>query len=274
MKRLIVGILFGGLFAGTCLTFYFSSKSKDVVGEKYLLDKYPNGFITKTIKLGDFSVSYSTGNTESQITDDEAGCETYPTGQHIVYLQGNGFSGQSFEVNLGNWCSRNERFVVFDVDGDGSEEIVSEWLGWAGGSGGPKALIIWKLDKERGLIPHAGYPEEMSENMVSAAEFVEIKNLKSSQASSFPMASFNDFIDYRFNTSEDFRLLFGNYLWDSESDEGHFSPHIWELAVYKFENGKFVKDESWNNGEKYLTDEKIAVSDEGYMKIRELFDSI
>ena len=173
---------------------------------------------------------------------------------------------------MGNLCTWNERFIAFDVDNDGAEEIISEWDGYAGGSGGPRALVIWKLNKENKLIPFAGYPEEISED--KGGKLMEVKDSKTGQVSNFPMASFNDFIDYRFENPKSFRMLYGTFIWDFKADESHLGYHFWELQVFKFENGAFVVDKSWNNGEEFKTKEKIPVDDEGFKKINELFDSI
>lgn len=250
---------------------YFCLEERgSVFDEKQLFDRYPYGFVFKTAKVGYFLIGYSSENAESYFG--ESGCIAFPSRPPIVYLLNGAFKGQSYEIDMGNFCIWNERFVVFDVDGDGKEKVISEWVSYAGGSGGSKGLVIWQLDKEKGLMPLAGYPEEMTKEIEEEMNFMSVKNLKTGQIFKFPLVSFNNFVDYRFSQGA-FKLLYGNYIWDSEAGESHFGPHFWELSVYQFKKGEFIKDKSWNNGEKYLTDEKISVTDEGYQRIREIFVS-
>lgn len=265
MKKVLMGILLGTLLAGVGFNFYSNSqKKKEISSDEKLLARYPGGHVTKSIKINDSLIAFSFDNPGWQNTD-SPNYNSPP----IAYLLRDDSSDQVYEINFETTAiTQNERFVQNDVDGDGKDEIISEWIGHSMGAGGLKGLVIWKLDNQKNLIPLAGYPQDEDKE----SSFT-VNDLENNEALTFPVIGRHCFTDYQL-ISSGFKLSLACFMWNLDAGESRGSPHIWKLQVFKFEDGQFAKDESWNNGEDYLTKEKIVADDKGYQKIRELFGSI
>lgn len=268
-KPLILAILL--FVAGFFTCFFFYSKFDSKESRSSLSARYPDGYITKTIRVGDLLVACSTDNTESEFIDVPQ--NLVPS---IVYVLGKKVSNQSYEVNFRglNFGNYNKNFRAVDVDNDGVEEILSEWIWYGGGSDGSIGLVIWRVDDEKGLIPFAGYPLDRGLETSDSSK-LEIKNLKTGEILTYPTTSFNYLIEYPLDYPP-FRLNYAAFIWDLSGNkpEAHFGPHFWKLSVFTFEKDRFVRDKFWNDGESYLTTKKIPVNEEGLMEIGYLFSSL
>ncbi|MFC1727148.1 hypothetical protein ACFL0Y_01370 [Patescibacteria group bacterium] len=265
MKKIFIGVLLGSLLATIVFGLYFNfQKKREISDDEKLLSRYPNGFVTKSIKIDDSIITFSFDNPGWENTD----IPNYNS-PPIAYLIGDDFSEQVYEIDFETMgITQNVHFLRIDVDADGKDEIISEWGGHSMGGGGLKGLVVWKLDKNKNLIPFAGYPQGKNEE----SSFT-IKNFEANETLTFPEINWDCFTDYQSDTSG-FKLSLACYIWDLNIGESRGSPHVWKLQVFNFEDGQFTKDKSWNNGEDYLTKEKITTDDAGYQKIREIFYSL
>lgn len=260
IKSLILAILLFAAGFFTCFSIYSKFNNKELISS--LSVRYPNGFITKTVKIDDSLIALSLDNAEPDYAD----CPTCYKPPVMYSLRD---ASNFYEVNFDLPCIFNERFDLLDVDGDGKNEIVSEWMGHACGAGGLRGLVVWKLDSQKKLIPLAGYPQDKN----GESKFT-VKNLRNSEVSTFPEISSDCFTDYQLSPSH-LKLFLSCFVWDLDAGESRNSPHIWRLQVFKFENGAFVKDESWNNGEEYLTEKKIDQPwDDDFKKLKDIFNSL
>lgn len=254
VKRKI--FIFAGI-AGGLLFVYFSGQQlffKEKPIEKFLAQQFPEGYESKTVKIDNLTVGcvYSGGGLESGQTD------TFG----IVFAEGKG--SQFYKVDLEPGFVANSQCQLIDIDGDGNDEILTEWQANAGGSGTNQGLVIWEVDKNQNIVPLTGYPESWeSKNRIST---IDIKN---KETMTFPVTSAYFLTDIITSDQDLTKLYFAKYIW--AENETHFGPHFWNLEVYQFKNGSFIRDKSWNNGETYRTREKLPVEENIYSKIRQLF---
>lgn len=266
----IIAILLVSIIGLLVLSLLRSAKSRRDFSGVDLSARYPDGYVAKVVRIGDSLIGYAY-NTGGVTADQWFPDHNIPP---VVFLRNEQSGEQVYEIDLvGAGYTINTRFDVFDADSDGINEVLSEWEAHAGGSGGLKGLIVWKVDEEDGLIPLAGYPQEVSDEAYENG-FI-IKDLGTGQALNLLPTSIDFFTEYDFET-EPFRLWFARYIWDpskSGMGESHLAPHTWKLRVFKFEGDSFVVDKSWNNGKEYTTEKKIPVDEAGFQELREIFYS-
>lgn len=220
--------------------------------------RYPDGFETKAVRVGNQLVAFSS----------DGNCIKSP----IVYIIEKGKSDFIFEVDIeGVSCVLNERFEPMDVDGDGENEIVSEWMGSNEGAEGVRGLVVWDLDRRQSLFPLAGYPEDVKSEESRDLK-ITVTYINTGKTYSFPAASDDFYTDYQ-STNSGLKLNFGRFIWDFDAGESRNSPHAWELQRFKLVGSEFVKDASWHNGEKYPSEEKLPVENID-AKLKEMFNSL
>lgn len=262
VKSLVLIIL---LSAAGILTYLFIYSNKNKESPSSLFVRYPDGFITKTVRIDDSFIALSFDNDKRVYAD----CPSLFKSP-IMYLSGDVSNSYEFLVGRDlHFNVFNERFDLLDVNGDGKNEIVSEWSGNGCGSSGLKGLVIWKLDSQNKLIPLAGYPKDKNEE----SSFI-VKNLKTDKVTAFPEITTDCFTDYQLSSSN-YNLTIGCPIWNLEAEESHNDPHIWRIRVYRFENGSFIKDESWNNGKDFITEKKISEPENNdFNEIKEIIENL
>lgn len=181
----------------------------------------------------------------------------------LIWVQGTNqiyeiiFSGENGYTGI--W---GNEFKAIDLDGDNKKELITEWnLNWAG-SGGYKGLIVWKY--ENGSIkPIAGYPDDF----VSDRK-IQVKNIAGKVIAEYPVTDMN----YLTKVIHGGKLYFGWFVYDIQN-ESHMGPHFWKLSIYKYQQGKFAIDKSWNKGGELTSKEKypLANDDELYQNLYSYF---
>lgn len=247
-----------------CFVSLAAGKLKNLVGHdsKVITSKYPNGYITETVSLGNIMVGYTSQNMKIFGYSDALPEIQNPS--NVFLVKNNKEVKQNNEISFSSGgIPYNILFRPFDIDNDGQKEIISEWGQNAGGSSGARGLTIWKLVPKDNLLVYSGFPAAIGGDSGSK---LEIRSYTGSVVS-LPTVSTNSFIEY--NYQYPFRLNYARFIWGE--NECHICPHIWGLRVFLFEGGSFIPDKTWNEGKEYLTKEKISMDEEGYNKIERMF---
>jgi len=223
-----------------------------------LLEKqYPKGYKIKSVKMGKHLVAFASDNS----------CNQHP----VVYLL-NKRNNFTYEITIeGVSCIWNSKFELVDVDGDGENEVISEWVGSNEGAGGLRGLVVWGLNQRKSLIPLVGYPENVKSEESRDLKIIVTK-INASETISFPAISDDFYTDYR-TSGSGLKLNYGSFIWNFDAGESRNSPHTWNLQRFELVENKFVKDSSWHNGEKYTPEEKLP-TENVETKLKEIFNSL
>ncbi|MFH2062280.1 MAG: hypothetical protein ABIJ43_04825 [Candidatus Beckwithbacteria bacterium] len=199
----------------------------------FLANRFPEGYSSKAIKHGKNLVVYAESLEE---------CSKNP----LVYLISEGGIKSVFKISIEDFCVINDKFIFFD------DLIISEWIGHAFGSGGFRGLILWKIiDGELQAV--GGYPND--EDMFRADTLITVTNENNhKQQLTYPLGGMNAYSTYQLN--KPLELRYANMIWDP-IEESHSEPHRWSLNSFIYKDGKFIRNQNWNNGEVYITKEKI-----------------
>jgi len=244
MKRFLLIVLITG-----ALIYSF----KPTTEQDFLSKRFKNGYKVKAVKIENSLVAY-VDFIESYET-----CGKDP----LVYLTENGSVKSVYKVHISDFCVFNDKFLV------SGNLIISEWIGTAGGSGGYRGLILWKIvDGE--LQPVGGFPNDS--DVFKTETFISATNENSQQQFSYPLGSMNGYSAYQLKNP--LELWYANMIWKVD-EESHAAPHFWNLYSYSLNNNVFSRNQSWNNGETYITKEKIeGWSDEAGKVLNKDFEKL
>jgi hypothetical protein len=239
--------------------------------EERLKSQFANGYETKSLLIGNSLISASYVSTRTTQLTDALPCDSYssPLPKAIVYENSGNAIPRTFNIDINGLCITNYDFFKFDLDGDGRDEVISQWEADAGGSGGLLGLVAWKVDEATGLRPFVGLPGD--------GGYLSVKSLEGSLSTTYPTLSTWDYFKYDFSTDKVLRINVARYIWDTtptkenEYGESHSSPHIWHLSSYIFDKDRLVIDPNWNDGKEYVTDHKIYAFEEGAIELDNLF---
>jgi len=261
MKKLLLIILSGTLFIG--LAFQLSQKK--YAKRSILTERFPNGYVQHVVQAEDSYIKFTYTDVSTKFTDAPP-CEGLP----MVSQKLKNNREVKYEIELSPGCVFNKNIVVHDLEKDGKEEIITEWYATAFGSGGSVGLVVWKFDNNGIVQPFAGFPDEYLDP--DSENNMRVINRESESVVEFASLDSNFYFDYQL-FEEPPAVYFARYIWDINADppESHFGPHIWELNVFEFKHGKFVRDEGWNSGKSYITDQKVPVDETGYEELGQLF---
>lgn len=210
----------------------------------FLAANFPNGYSSNAVKVGEDLIVYTVSSSTNPFIDSPENydsCNKNP----LVYLIKQGQIKSVFEIKIGDFCVSNSKFIVF------KDMIISEWIGDAGGSGGLRGLILWKIINGE-LQAIGGYPNDSGVFGTSLIKAVNINNPE--QSFSYPLGDMNAYSAYLLKNP--LELRYAEMIW-KVSEESHSSPHQWYLASYILSNNGFIRNPNWNNGETFVTKEKI-----------------
>lgn len=230
---------------------------------------YPDGHKSLSVKTEDGVVTFINDESAPDYSDSPP---CINMGSNItVYLSKPWRLNQVYKIKSNLFCVLSESVILRDIDGDGTKEIWSEWIATAGGSGALRNIIVWDI-KQGKLEPKYKYPEELVYNN-SQDDNISLSN--SSNGEEYKFLSIDSESYYNFvSINEKLYLNHAIYIWNVDEGESHFSDHKWNLARYVLSGDTFARDESWNDGNEYITKSKIGIDDNLNAEISSLFEKI
>lgn len=193
----------------------------------------------RELKIGEDSIIYFDSIVHSDFVEN---CDE----TSLVYFISQNRTKSVFKISIGDFCVTNDKFIVFN------DLVISEWIGSAGGGGGLRGLILWKIINGE-LLPVGGYPND-SEVFGIESLITTTNENNPKQQFSYPLGSMNAYSGYQLKNP--LELRYAEMIW-KVSEESHSQPHQWYLTSYILSNDGFIRNPNWNNGKAFTTKEKI-----------------
>lgn len=255
--------------------FYWAYTEKEdktkLSNEIDLSVRYPGGYETEQRKVGDIWVGYALNRKGITSTQFFPSTNSVP----IVFAYHEDYK-QIYEISCGDksnyiWL-RNIEYT--DLDLDGQNEFITEWVRDTTTDSGPRGLVIWQLDKQEGLVPIAGLPEDID---VIDDHYMTISEVGTGRTYQFSSNRADFYVEYAHKTfwevETPFQMEIAEYIWEL-SGECHQCPHKWRLHKFIFQDNRFIRDPDWNDGEAYLTEKKYEIYEAGLSEVGKLFNQI